>query len=72
VQKAEGNGVKDLRWLSREDLRVLETLRGMRRRFSVALNRIIDSHGLMLAYQGDAQNHGRRLSQESGRVGQRR
>jgi len=58
VQKAEGNGVKDLRWLSREDLRVLEPSVECVAGFLSPSTGIIDSHGLMLAYQGDAQNHG--------------
>jgi L-2-hydroxyglutarate oxidase LhgO len=71
VQKADGNGVKDLRWLSREDLRVLEPSVECVAGFLSPSTGIIDSHGLMLAYQGDAENHGGRSSSVR-RVGKRR
>ncbi|MFO1350449.1 MAG: NAD(P)/FAD-dependent oxidoreductase [Gammaproteobacteria bacterium] len=57
-QKAKANGVSDLTWLTPEDVRVQEPAV----RCVAALNSpstgIIDSHALMLAYQGDAEKAG--------------
>lgn len=55
---AVGNGVPDLKWMTPEDVRQEEPAI-----FCVAAlwspsTGIIDSHGLMLAYQGDAEAHG--------------
>jgi L-2-hydroxyglutarate oxidase LhgO len=58
VQKAEANGVMDLRWLSREELRDLEPAVECVAGFLSPSTGIIDSHALMLAYQGDAENSG--------------
>ncbi len=58
VQKAEGNGVGDLRWLSREELRELEPEVECVAGFLSPSTGIVDSHALMLAYQGDAENNG--------------
>jgi L-2-hydroxyglutarate oxidase LhgO len=58
VQKAEGNGVEDLRWLSREELRELEPAVECVAGFLSPSTGIVDSHALMLAYQGDAENSG--------------
>jgi L-2-hydroxyglutarate oxidase LhgO len=58
VQKAEGNGVEDLRWLSREELRELEPAVECVAGFLSPSTGIIDSHALMLAYQGEAENSG--------------
>ena len=73
VQKAEGNGVADLRWLSREELRKLEPEVECVAGFLSPSTGIIDSHALMLAYQGDAENHGAALvfksPVESGAIG---
>lgn len=57
-QVAAGNGVPDLEWLTPGDVREMEPAV-----FCVAAlwspsTGIIDSHGLMLAYQGDAEAHG--------------
>jgi L-2-hydroxyglutarate oxidase LhgO len=73
VQKAEGNGVGDLRWLSREELRELEPEVECVAGFLSPSTGIVDSHALMLAYQGDAQNKGAAVvfksPVESGAVG---
>ena len=73
VQKAEGNGVGDLRWLSREELRELEPEVECVAGFLSPSTGIVDSHALMLAYQGDAQNNGAAVvfksPVESGTVG---
>jgi L-2-hydroxyglutarate oxidase LhgO len=58
VQKAEGNGVADLRWLAREELRELEPAVECVAGFLSPSTGIVDSHALMLAYQGDAENAG--------------
>jgi L-2-hydroxyglutarate oxidase LhgO len=58
VGKAEGNGVTDLRWLSREELRELEPQVDCVAGFLSPSTGIVDSHALMLAYQGDAENAG--------------
>ncbi|HEV8260260.1 MAG TPA: NAD(P)/FAD-dependent oxidoreductase [Burkholderiales bacterium] len=57
VAKAEANGVTDLRWLSRAQLRELEPHVECVAGFLSPSTGIVDSHALMLAYQGDAQNH---------------
>jgi L-2-hydroxyglutarate oxidase LhgO len=56
--KAAANGVHDLRWLSREELRELEPAVECISGFLSPSTGIVDSHALMLAYQGDAENHG--------------
>ncbi|MEO8007260.1 MAG: NAD(P)/FAD-dependent oxidoreductase [Betaproteobacteria bacterium] len=58
VEKAEANGVRDLRWLSRAELRELEPAVDCVAGFFSPSTGIIDSHALMLAYQGDAENSG--------------
>lgn len=58
VQKAQANGVNDLRWLTREELREMEPAVECVAGFLSPSTGILDSHALMLAYQGDAENHG--------------
>ena len=58
VQKAEANGIRDLRWLSCEELRDLEPAVECVAGFLSPSTGIVDSHALMLAYQGNAENHG--------------
>jgi L-2-hydroxyglutarate oxidase LhgO len=56
--KARANGVDDLRWLERAEVRTLEPeVACVAALFSPSTG-IIDSHGLMLAYRGDAEDHG--------------
>lgn len=73
VEKAEANGVRDLRWLSREELRELEPAVECVAGFLSPSTGIIDSHALMLACQGDAENSGATVvfksPVESGAVG---
>lgn len=72
VELAAAQGVADLRLLSRDEVRGMEPevacVAGL---FSPSTG-IVDSHGLMLAYLGDAENHGAALALqskvESGRV----
>ncbi len=55
---AAANGVDDLEWLDAEAVKRLEpAVRAVAGLFSPSTG-IIDSHGLMLAYQGDAEAHG--------------
>ncbi len=58
VAKAQANGVTDLEWLSAEQLHVLEPEVRCVAGFLSPSTGIIDSHALMLALQGDAENHG--------------
>jgi L-2-hydroxyglutarate oxidase LhgO len=76
LEKAEGNGVRDLLWLSREQLRELEPAVECVAGFLSPSTGIIDSHALMLAYQGDAENSGASVvfksPVESGAAGSKR
>jgi L-2-hydroxyglutarate oxidase LhgO len=56
--KAAANGVHDLRWLERADVREIEPEVACVAALLSPSTGIIDSHGLMLAYQGDAEDHG--------------
>jgi L-2-hydroxyglutarate oxidase LhgO len=57
-EQAERNGVNDLRWLTAADVHALEpNVRAVAGVLSPSTG-IIDSHGLMLAYQGDIEDHG--------------
>jgi L-2-hydroxyglutarate oxidase LhgO len=58
VEKANANGVTDLRWLDIGELRELEPEVHCVAGFLSPSTGIIDSHALMLAFQGDAENHG--------------
>jgi L-2-hydroxyglutarate oxidase LhgO len=58
VEKANANGVTDLRWLDIAELRELEPEVRCVAGFLSPSTGIIDSHALMLAFQGDAENHG--------------
>lgn len=61
VEKAHANGVTDLRWLTPAELREMEPAVRCVAGFLSPSTGIIDSHALMLAYQGDAENHGAAL-----------
>ena len=58
VAKAQANGVDDLRWLSRAELREMEPAVDCVAGFLSPSTGIIDSHAFMLALQGDAENAG--------------
>ena len=58
VGKAAANGVQDLRWLTLAELRELEPAVECVAGFLSPSTGIVDSHALMLAYQGDAENSG--------------
>lgn len=56
--KAAANGVTDLEWKNEAEVKVLEPrIKSVGALLSPSTG-IIDSHGLMLAYQGDAENRG--------------
>jgi L-2-hydroxyglutarate oxidase LhgO len=61
-KKAEANGVDDLQWLSREQALALEPHLHCEAALLSPSTGIIDSHGLMLAYQGEAEDHGAMLA----------
>lgn len=58
LQKAHANGVHDLQWLDQSQAQALEPALACSAALLSPSTGIIDSHGLMLAYQGDAQNAG--------------
>jgi L-2-hydroxyglutarate oxidase LhgO len=57
-KRAHANGVGDLRWLSEQEAKELEPALNCIGAYLSPSTGIIDSHALMLAYQGDAENHG--------------
>ncbi|MDH0865970.1 NAD(P)/FAD-dependent oxidoreductase [Mitsuaria sp. GD03876] len=57
-RKAGVNGVDDLRWLSREEAIALEPQLRCEAALLSPSTGIVDSHGLMLALQGDLERHG--------------
>lgn len=64
-QQGEINGLDDLKWLARDELAVLEPeVLGVAGVLSPSTG-IIDSHGLMLAYLGDAEERGASLALKS-------
>lgn len=58
LQKAHANGVSDLQWLDAVEAKKLEPALACTAALLSPSTGIIDSHGLMLAYQGDAENAG--------------
>jgi L-2-hydroxyglutarate oxidase LhgO len=60
--QAETNGVDDLRMMGRHELAALEPEVRAVAGFLSPSTGIIDSHGLMLAYLGDAESHGASLA----------
>ncbi len=60
--KAEANGVMDLAWLGPAEVQALEPEVRCTRALLSPSTGIIDSHGLMLAYQGDAEDAGAMLA----------
>ena len=63
--KAEANGVLDLRWLSGAEAMALEPHLHCTGALLSPSTGIIDSHGLMLAYLGEAEAHGAMLALNS-------
>jgi L-2-hydroxyglutarate oxidase LhgO len=64
-QKAHANGVTDVVWMSREQARALEPELACVAALYSPSTGIIDSHALMLAYLGDAEEHGAMLGLKS-------
>ena len=58
---AAANGVEDLQWLNASEARELEPAVTSAALLSPSTG-IVDSHSLMLAYQGDAEDHGAMLA----------
>ncbi|WP_374299649.1 NAD(P)/FAD-dependent oxidoreductase [Ferrovibrio sp.] len=61
-KKAEANGVDDLQWLTRDQALALEPQLHCVAALLSPSTGIIDSHGLMLAYLGEAEEHGAMLA----------
>ena len=55
---AAGNGVNDLQWLGGRDVRAIEPAVRCKAALLSPSTGIVDSHGLMLALQGEAEAHG--------------
>ena len=72
--KAAANGVDDLTWLSPDEVRALEPEVACTAALLSPSTGIIDSHSLMLAYQGDAEDHGAMIAFNAplnqGRIGE--
>ncbi|MBE0612369.1 MAG: NAD(P)/FAD-dependent oxidoreductase [Burkholderiales bacterium] len=69
LAQATANGVHDLKLLTAEEARAMEPqLRCVAALHSPSTG-IIDSHGLMLAYQGEAEDHGAMLALHSPVIG---
>ena len=64
-ESAEANGVLDLRWLSAAEARAMEPALHCVGALLSPSTGIIDSHGLMLAYLGDAEDCGAALALKS-------
>jgi L-2-hydroxyglutarate oxidase LhgO len=63
--QAQANGVVDLQWLTRGEARALEPELACVAALMSPSTGIIDSHGLMLAYQGDAEARGAAIALRS-------
>ncbi len=72
--KAAANGVEDLTWLSPDEVRAREPEVACTGALLSPSTGIIDSHSLMLAYQGDAEDHGAMIAFNApllqGRIGE--
>ncbi|MDJ0686459.1 MAG: NAD(P)/FAD-dependent oxidoreductase [Alphaproteobacteria bacterium] len=62
IEKAADNGVEDLEWLDGDQAAALEPALSCRAAALSPSTGIVDSHSLMLAYQGDAEDHGAMLA----------
>lgn len=65
LAKANGNGVRDLTWVSGEEARSLEPALSCTKALLSPSTGIVDSHSLMLAYQGDAEAYGAMIAFET-------
>jgi L-2-hydroxyglutarate oxidase LhgO len=64
-KRAHANGVSDVVWMSRSQALALEPELACAAALYSPSTGIIDSHALMLAYQGDAEDHGAMLALKS-------
>jgi len=64
-ERARSNGVPDLAWLTRAEVKALEPEVSCAAALLSPSTGIIDSHALMLAYLGDAERHGAMLALKS-------
>jgi L-2-hydroxyglutarate oxidase LhgO len=69
VERAKANGVPDLEWLTRGQVRELEPEVTCAAALLSPSTGIVDSHALMLAYLGDAERHGAMLALRSAVTG---
>ncbi|HXQ52279.1 MAG TPA: NAD(P)/FAD-dependent oxidoreductase [Stellaceae bacterium] len=58
IERAEANGVRDLAWLGGNEAKALEPELACLAAFHSPSTGIVDSHALMLAYEGDAEAAG--------------
>lgn len=65
MSQAAANGVDDLQWLDEHEARALEPALRCTKALLSPSTGIIDSHGLMLALQGEAEQHGAALALKS-------
>jgi L-2-hydroxyglutarate oxidase LhgO len=68
-KKAHANGVTDVVWMSREQAVALEPAVSCVAALYSPSTGIIDSHSLMLAYLGEAEDHGAMLALKTGLIG---
>jgi L-2-hydroxyglutarate oxidase LhgO len=66
---AQANGVGDLSWLDAAGVRALEPALKAHAALLSPSTGIVDSHGLMLSYLGEAQSHGAALALQSPVIG---
>jgi len=64
-KRAEDNGVMDLRFLDQAEALAMEPNLACTAALLSPSTGIVDSHGLMLAYQGDAEDHGAMIAFKS-------
>ncbi len=62
AERARANGVDDLRLLRRDEIAALEPALDVHAALISPSTGVVDSHGLMLALLGDAENHGAMLA----------
>ena len=58
IAKAAANGVEDLQWLTTEEAQALEPALACTAALLSPSTGIVDSHGLMIALEGEAEDHG--------------
>jgi L-2-hydroxyglutarate oxidase LhgO len=68
-RRAQASGVDDLVWLSAQEAKALEPELACHQALLSPSTGIIDSHGLMLSYLGEAEDHGAMLATRSRLIG---